>query len=242
MTALTSMCARRGMMFQPQRPGELEACLQAEVTADGTPHRVYLVPWESTQRPSTGRRLRVPPAFFWLAESEVAAHVALGPPAAFGCPIARRSLAALRALPLHLQFASMTPPLVLYHGTDAATAALIATAGMLPSAKGGMLGPGMYFAKWDKAAQFAREDADRVARAVPGAVCRVILLDAPTRTMTVDDVCTCGCARPYVDHNGRHAAGTAVTYVPDNSLPATRRAEWCVRNPDVVIVDGIFDL
>ena len=240
--ALTAMCARRGMLFQPPRLADLEACLQAQVTAGGTPHRVYLVPWESTQRPNAARRLRAPPAFFWVAECEVAAHVHLGPPGAFGCPIARRSLAALRALPIHLQFASMTPPLVLYHGTDAATAALIATAGMLPSAKGGMLGPGMYFAKWDKALQFAREDADRVARPVPGAVIRVVLLPASTRTMTAADVCTCGCARPYVDHNGCIAGSVDVTFVPDNSLPATRRAEWCVHNPDVVLVDGVFDV
>jgi hypothetical protein len=166
----------------------------------------------------------------------------MGPASAFGCPVSTKSLAALRQLPLHLQFASMTPPLVLYHGTDAAAAALIGAVGMLPSAKAGMLGPGMYFAKWDKAAQFAREDADRVVRTTPGCVLRAIVAPAPTRTMTAADVCTCGCARAFVDHNGRHAAGTDITHVPDNSLPATRRAEWCVRNPDVVLVDGVFDV
>lgn len=241
--AVATLCAKRGMLYPPRRSEDLEACLQSVVTAQSTPHRVYLVPWESTQRPHAGRRLRHPPAYFWCAESEVAAaHVAMGPASAFGCLVSTKSLAALRQLPLHLQFASMTPPLVLYHGTDAATAALIGAAGMLPSAKAGMLGPGMYFAKWDKAAQFAREDADRVVRTTPGCVLRAILAPAPTRTMTVADVCTCGCARAFVDHNGRHAVGTDVTFVPDNSLPATRRAEWCVRNPDVVLVDGVFDV
>jgi hypothetical protein len=241
--AVATLCAKRGMLYPPHRPEELEACLQTVVTAHSTCHRVYLVPWESTQRPHAGRRLRHPPAYFWCAESEVAAaHVAMGPASAFGCPVSTKSLAALRQLPLHLQFASMTPPLVLYHGTDAAAAALIGAVGMLPSAKAGMLGPGMYFAKWDKAAQFAREDADRVVRTTPGCVLRAIVAPAPTRTMTAADVCTCGCARAFVDHNGRHAAGTDITHVPDNSLPATRRAEWCVRNPDVVLVDGVFDV
>ena len=36
--------------------------------------------------------------------------------------------------------------------------------------------------------------------------------------------------------------GHCVTYVADNSLPATRRAEWCIRNPDCILVDGLFVL
>jgi len=136
----------------------------------------------------------------------------------------------------------MTPPIVVYHGTDGLTASIIAASGMLPSSKAGMLGPGIYFAKWEKARDFGLEDAERVKRNERGCVVRVILTAATCKEMTVADVCTCGCARAFVDHNVHHGASFNMTFVPDNSLPATRRAEWCVRTPDIVVVDGIFKL
>jgi hypothetical protein len=235
-------CAKRGMLYKPDNVRDLESCLQHTVMAGDRVHRVYLLPWKTTQRPKSERRLKSPPAYFWLAESEMAAHMHVGPPSGFGVPIGSTSLQAINALPLHLQFASMSPPIVLYHGTDVSTAGIIAATGMLPTAKVGMLGPGMYFARWDKALDFATETAERVRRDPPGCVVRAIIQADSVREMTAADVCTCGCAKTYVDHNGHHAAGTAITFVPDNSLPATRRAEWCVRNPDCILVDGLFDI
>jgi hypothetical protein len=235
-------CAKRGMLYKPDRAQDLEACLQHTVMAGGRCHRVYLLPWKTTQRPKSERRLKSPPAFFWLTESEMAAHVHVGPPGAFGISIGMVSLQAMSALPLNLQFASMTPPIVLYHGTDVVTAGIIAASGMLPTAKVGMLGPGMYFARWDKARDFATETAERVRREPPGCVVRAIVQADSVREMTSGDVCTCGCAKTYVDHNGHHGTGADITFVPDNSLPATRRAEWCIRNPDCILVDGLFDI
>jgi hypothetical protein len=235
-------CAKRGMLYKPDSVKNLEACLQHTVFAGGRCHRVYLLPWKTTQRPKPERRLKAPPAYFWLAESEMAAHMHVGSPSGFGISIGQVSLQAMSQLPLNLQFASMTPPIVLYHGTDVVTAGIIATTGMLPAAKGGMLGPGMYFARWDKAHNFALETAERVRREPPGCVVRAIIQADSVREMTSADVCTCGCAKMYVDHNGHHGTGHCVTYVADNSLPATRRAEWCIRNPDCILVDGLFVL
>jgi hypothetical protein len=235
-------CSKRGMLFQPRNIKELAPCFRLEVsTSANLRHIVYLVPWRTTQRPKPERRLKAPPTFYWLVESELAAHVQLGSPSAFGKPINRQSLEALSKLPLNLQFASMHPPLVLYHGTDAVAASIIGASGMLPNAKTGMLGPGMYFARWDKASDFAVKDAERVARPVPGCVIRVISSVASCREMTLTDVCQCGCAKAFVDHTGHYGRGQDATYVPDNSLPATKRAEWCIRNPETILVDGVFN-
>ena len=42
---------------------------------------------------------------------------------------------------------------------------------------------------------------------------------------------------PTVDHNGEHSRGCRAA---DNTLGATRRAEWCIKEPDAIHVDGIL--
>jgi len=201
---------------------------------------MYLVPWETTQRPKPDRNLQAPPALFWLAESELASHVQTGAPSAFWKPLSRSSMAALNALPMNLRFASMSPPLVLYHGTSGPAAARIASAGFMPGMKPAMLGCGIYLARFDKAHDFAVETSDRKVREPCGAVVRVLVFAPSCTTMTRDKTCTCGCAQAFVDHEGKLAEGTAMTFVPDDSLPATRRAAWCVRDHSCVLVDGPF--
>jgi hypothetical protein len=180
----------------------------------------------------------------WITEAELAVRLGVcDVPTAFGCQFSPRSLHAHTSLPIHLRFASDTPPLVVYHGTDADAAATIAATWFLPSTKvGSMLGPGIYFAQWDKAVQFSVEDADRKKRPQLGKVLRCYAFPKQCVTMTADKICTCGCGQPYVDHNVVHAAGAEATFVPDHSLPATRRAEWCIRNPDCIMVDAVFQV
>jgi hypothetical protein len=237
-----SVASRRGLLFLPKDIEQAERCYESTTVGEGVPHRTYLIPMDTTQRPNPTRLLTAPPAMYWITESELAMHEQMGPPSAFGRPICPRSIKAHAALPLNLRFASAAPPIVIYHGTDAAAAAAIAASTFMPSAKPGMmLGAGLYFAGWDKASQFAEEDADRKPRPTPGKVLRCLLAGSTAcTTMTGSMVCKCGCGRAFVDHTGEHGASTKVTFVPDNSLPATRRAEWCVRDPGCVFVDGMF--
>ncbi len=229
-------CARRGMLFMPKETSDVKKCFQQDA---GT-YIVYLVPMKATQRPRPDRKLNLPPSMYWVTESELACHVEMGGPEVFGQPIDPRALQALHMLPMHLQFASMTPPRVLYHGTDTASADSIAVAGMLPSAKSGMLGPGIYLAKIQKAVKFTKETAERVVRGQQGLVVRVIAFPQSTIEMERDKRCECGCDKPFVDHLGKAGAIAEASYIPDNSMPATRHAEWCIRNPDCLLVDGLF--
>jgi hypothetical protein len=240
-TQVTTFAARRGLLSVPRNINDLERFFQMEVYSQGTAYRVYLVPMDATQRPRATRQLPGPPAMAWITEAELAVRLGVSDvPTAFGCQFSPRSLHAHTSLPIHLRFASECPPLVMYHGTDADAAAAIAATGFLPSTKIGMLGPGIYFAQWDKAVQFSAEDANRKKRSEPGKVLRCYAFPKNCVTMTADKICTCGCGQPYVDHNVVHAAGAEATFVPDHSLPATRRAEWCVRNPDCIMVDAVF--
>ena len=241
---LINSAGQRGMLYAPERPEQVESVFACVVTVDGTPHRVYRVPTHTTQSHKPERTLGIPPSMVWAAETEFAVHVQVGMPAVLGKPICTRSLAAIKQLPLELQFASATPPLVLYHGTAYTSAAAIATGGF--KLGNGMLGPGVYVSKWDKAERFMRETADRLPRAEPGAIVRLLLFAAPSamKTMTVDDVCGCAqCAaqpKPFVDHDGVAGRSKPVTFVADNSLPATRNAEWCVRDTSLLMVDFLL--
>ena len=118
----------------------------------------------------------------------------------------------------------------------------IAEVGLLASTGPSMLGPGVYLAKWDKATSFATHDASNTARSEHGVVVRCIAFTGSTCTMARDMVCTCGCGVPFVDHQTHYGKGYRTTYVPDHSLPATRRAEWCIRDPAAIVCDGIFTL
>lgn len=238
---LDTLKERRGMIHPPDDPADLEKCLQFKTLHGNTEFRVYFVPFAATQRPRRDRALRAPPNMYWVAESELAAHDEAGPPRVFGARVAERAQAAVYSLPTHLRFASPEPPLVLYHGTSRAGAAAAASRGLLPSQRG-MVGAGVYLARWDKAADFARADADGKSRDPPGQVLRCLAWTGRTVRMAGDMVCTCGCGQPFVDHHNEHGRGFDTTYVADDSLPATRRAEWCVRNADRVACEGLFDV
>jgi hypothetical protein len=164
----------------------------------------------------------------------------MGDPVVFGKPLAMvaRELHAL--LPVKFQFASKTPPLVLYHGTAYENVHSIQTKGLLVSHKPGMMGHGVYLCRWDRAVGFARQDAMFVDRARPGAVFRcLVFCDGAEDVVTAsaEYTCTCGCGHHgYVDHVGALAKSrkARVAFVPDNAEGATKRAEWCVYDPAIV--------
>jgi hypothetical protein len=217
---------------------------QQEVRVGDTVFRAFLVHMSTTQKPRRDRELRGQPRYFWVAECELCGHRELGPPAAFGVPIAADSAAAYAGLRLNLRFASPAPPLVLYHGTSRPVAMDVAATGALtPRAGANMLGPGVYLARWDKAASFAQAaGGSGGGGGAGGCVRRVVAFTGKTQRMTADMVCTCGCGAPFVDHAGVHGRGFTTTYVADDSLPATRRAEWCVHDPDVLLCEGVFSV
>ncbi len=175
-----------------------------------------------------------PPEAMWITESELADHALIGEPRAYGYRVCPFTIANWQHLPTHLQFASSTPPLVLYHGTGLSYVEPILRLGLKPGgdSDSAMLGPGIYLARWDKARDFAFHTVDNIPRMEPGVVFRVIVCGAASEgtvlVLTADHVCLCGCARAFVDHTGVQGRGYAVTAVPDNAGSATRRAEWCV--------------
>lgn len=216
--------------------------LETRVESGRTSLTVYKLPLERTQRARRDRELAGAPKLFWICESELATHDQVGPPSAFGVPIAPWALSVLSALPIRLRFASPTPPLVLYHGTETRFKHDILRLGLKPSVQSdaAMLGRGVYFARWDKALDFARHDAYNVLRSTPGIVLRCIVDTGRTIEMTSTAICTCGCGKPYVDHLSDHSRGYQTVFVPDNALGATRRAEWCVKDPDLIHLEGVF--
>jgi hypothetical protein len=181
----------------------------------------------------------------WALESELATSEAMGAPGVWGLPVSPFALAHWEAaVPPGKAFATLSPPLVLYHGTGAAAAAAIAASSLKPSAQSrtAMLGPGVYLARWAKALDFAGHDVDNVARHEPGVVVRVAVCvppDTGVYVMTPGDVCTCGCGRAYVDHNGVRTGMRPVVAAMDGSGAATRRAEWCVRECRCMTVLGL---
>ena len=230
-------------MLRGDVPATFPSHYITSVTAGRTTMHVFLLPVEKTVQPRArgGRKLIAPPNLYWMCESQLATHGDVGPPGAFGVPMAPWSLETFYSLHPSMRYASPTPPLVLYHGTDETAALDIATAGLKPAPrKDAMLGPGVYFGRWDKARDFATHDAGNDPRAVPGVVVRCIVSTGPTLTMLPSMICACGCAKPFVDHTGDHSRGFQTVYIPDDSYGATKRAEWCVKEPDAIVVDGIF--
>lgn len=185
----------------------------------------------------------------WAMESELVDHEALGAANVYGVPVCPFSIQSWQMLPVKARFATSTPPLVLYHGTGASAVASILRSGLKPGpgSDRAMLGPGIYLARWNKAKDFANHTVDNIERVEPGAVLRVAVCaaggsntDRFVRTLTAEDICTCGCARAFCDHNGSLGKAFPVVAVPDNAGSATRRAEWCVRRPEMLLVlDGI---
>lgn len=224
---LASAAEQRGMVTLPKSYDVLQKCERHVVHVRGCCYHVYYVRVETTQRPRVDRALRPGIQYYWAAGSELVQHVAVGLPSICGLPTHDRAQEVYAALPTKLQFASMDPPVVLYHGTKSDRVPAIVQYGLGPSVEG-MLGPGVYVARWDKATSFG------------AVVFRCVVFLGKTVTMTPDMICTCGCKRPFVDHHIAHGKGFDSSYVPDESLPATRRAEWVVRDPVRVICDGYF--
>jgi hypothetical protein len=191
----------------------------------------------------------VPPLHAWAVESELVWHEHVGKPAVFGVRVSGFTRACLELLPVETRFwclakrksaaapaapAAPAPPLVLYHGTStAAFARICADGALLPSNRDAMLGPGVYFARWDKACRFATRDG-----ATDGVVLRCVVFTGAVAVVGADHLCTCGCAQSGVDHKGEFAATHDTAFVPDNAS-SVRAAEWCVHRPrDRVWVDG----
>ena len=166
----------------------------------------------------------------------------MGAPSAFGVPVAPWSLASFYCLPVNKRFATPSPPLVLYHGTEGKHVKSIVDIGLKPNATPGMLGSGVYFGRWDKAADFAKHSASNVLRAEEGVVARCLVMAGDVIEMTSAMRCTCGCGKPYVDHNEFHTRGYRTVFLNDNSFGAAKRAEWCVKEPDAIYVEGFFML
>ena len=229
-------------MLRGDVPATFRSHYVTSVTCGRTTMNVFMLPMEKTQQPRTrDRKLIAPPNLYWMCESQLATHGDVGPPGAFGLLMAPWSLETFYTLHPSMRYASPAPPLVLYHGTDDKAVLDIAATGLKPAPrKDAMLGPGVYFGRWDKARDFATHDAGNDARAVPGVIIRCIVFTGPTLTMASTMICSCGCAKPYVDHSGDHSRGFTTVYIPDNSYGATKRAEWCVKEPDVILVEGIF--
>ncbi len=241
MELLRRMDGKYRMCLKPQSADLLAACKQSEVVIDGTLFRAYHVHIDTTQHPKADRVISGPPNAFWVCASELAGHEQTGAPEVFGHPVASWCRRAFEALPAKLR--TRESPLALYHGTSAEAAPKIAAGGVKPSTVPGMLGPGVYIGKWDKAKSFATHTADQVARREAGAIVRCLLFPGNTLVMTSDMICTCGCGKAYVDHLAERSAGYTTVFVPDNSLPATRRAEWCVKAPSShICCDGVFTL
>jgi hypothetical protein len=223
-----------------------DRCLETRV-------RLYTFEWPGTKLRAAPPELRslpegaapytcAPLPWAWAAESELVQHVHVGEPSVFGVPVSHHALAAFQALPMRLRFASKAPPLVVYHGTSRAVGDSVKSAGLRLSAHVGMLGTGLYLANWSKAVKYTAQNALFVRRSEPGVVVRCFLFATAeeTRVMTRQMLCTCGCAREFVDHQGRHGQGYRVVMVPNNSQPATAKAEWCVKDVGVVFADDIF--
>lgn len=246
-TSSTELDPVFGMLFDRKLisvpPQEMGRYFEHQVDHGKTQLRVYRLPFERTQRPKKERTLNGTPRLFWICESEMASHDQLGEPSAFGVRIAPWALAPFYGLPCAMRFASPQPPLVLYHGTEQRFKDDIVRMGLKPSAKSqSMLGYGVYFARWDKASDFASHDAMNVQRATEGLVARCIVAVSPVIEMTSTIFCKCGCGKPYVDHTGENSKGYRTVFVGDNAIGATRRAEWCVKDPEAILLDGFFTI
>lgn len=184
---------------------------------------LYSLPTELTRLHRRGVILQYTPSTWWLVESELFTHRDIGAPSAFGACVAELVCFVMSKLPIEARMASAAPPLVLYHGTGAGAAESIARAGLLTTTAPAMLGHGLYFARWSKAARFAKAF---------GVVCRCLVFSDAMTTMTAQYCCDCGCGRQGVDHNGALHRSTAAdtVFLPDNSYGASE-AEWCVYEP-----------
>jgi hypothetical protein len=201
-----------------------QACV---LVADESEHNVrvalydvgtlHLAPWHVRRQPLT----TAPPRHCWAVESELAWHEHVGRPSVYGVRFSGFARACMETLPPSQRFRTTAPPLVLYHGTSVDALPAIKATGVLPSDADAMLGAGVYFARWDKAARFAHRHAHG------GVVLRCVVFAGRVAVIDPDFLCTCGCAQRGVDHVATHAARYDTAYVPGTST-SVRDAEWCV--------------
>ena len=145
--------------------------------------------------------------------------------------------------------------LILYHGTSVESLLKIMNHGFhLPKCKElpeclqgssgckcNMMGQCIYFSGFDKALRHAQRTSFNKFRE-KGAMLRVIVERKKWKVAT-NKLCKCSCNKPYVDHLGSWMKKYDSVFIMDNSLPAVRVSEWCVKNPNQVhIIDfRIYD-
>lgn len=95
-----------------------------------------------------------------------------------------------------------------------------------------MMGKCFYFAGFDKALRHAKQSSFWEKRA-KGAVLRVAIQPGKWRVQPKTP-CGCPCKKPYVDHLGQWMTHYDSIFLQDNSLPAVRTSEWCVKSPDQI--------
>jgi hypothetical protein len=192
---------------------------------------VHLAPWHARRQPLT----TAPPRHCWAVESELAWHEHVGKPSVYGVRFVGFARACMETMPPSQRFCTAAPPLVLYHGTSVDALPAIQASGVLPSDADAMLGAGVYFARWDKAARFAQRHAHG------GVVLRCVVFAGRVAVVDPDFLCTCGCAQRGVDHLATHATRHDAAYVPGTST-SVRDAEWCVyRAHTRVWIDAAID-
>lgn len=141
---------------------------------------------------------------------------------------------------------ALSTRLILYHGTSVESLKGILKSGFArPSCKKRkectegactchMMGQCFYFAGFDKAFRHAKtssfwEERDR------GAVIRVAI-DPGRWRVQPKLACSCPCKKPYVDHKGLWMSWFDALFLDDNSLPAVRTNEWCVKSSQQIQV------
>lgn len=247
--AITRQFARRNRVCDPRDMTPITAGVYGRTcTLVVRGPACALAPGPMPGRPGYRSIHDVCPRFIWALESELASSDSMGDPCVngiFGVPVCVYAVRAWNDLvPVSVAFASTSPPLALYHGTGWSAATAIVKEGLRasPASAAAMAGPGVYLARWKKAEDFAARDADGAKRTERGVVLRVAVAIPPGGMYTLQstDICSCSCARPFVDHGGRcpRARGATVVHVSDGSEGAARRAEWCVRDEKRLVVLG----
>lgn len=239
---LSLRLTRLGAWHRSSLPGTL--CMTVD-GRNGAKTHVFVAEVGRRQQPPT-QLVSAKANTIWAVESELAFSTPTSAPGRgphiYQTPVCKHVLRLLQDLPMEFRFASSDPPLVLYHGTSVSAAETILRTGgrLLPTTQSGsaMLGSGVYLARWDKAVSFAQHNADNVTRGEGGAVLRCLVWPSG-HTVELDSkwVCACGCSKAFVDHLGLAGGKDAdVIKVPDDCGHATKRAEWCVRDPSRLFV------
>ena len=135
---------------------------------------------------------------------------------------------------------SLSSRIILYHGTSLeGLKGILASGFARPTCKKRkeceegvckchMMGRCFYFAGFGKAFRHAKKSSFWEERE-QGAVIRVAI--DPGRWRVQPKLpCSCPCKKPYVDHKGLWMQSFDGLFLEDNSLPAVRTNEWCIKS------------